>query len=85
MIEMYLKSSVPVLDNKDNPLYVLGWDIVFTGQRSDTLNEYSMTGTITLDTPLDLEVPITKDMLMVYVDAFINEQGWEQSILDRLG
>ena len=82
---MYLKSSSPVLDDDNTPTKILGWDIVFTGQRIDTLEEFSMTGTITLNTPLDFSVPVTRDILMGYVDSFVSNEGWEQAIIERIG
>ena len=84
MLETYLKFSAPVLDNNDNPTQILGWDIVFAGQRVDILAEHSITGKIILEEPMNYNQPITRDMLMVYVDAHISEHNWKRQILTKL-
>ena len=84
MLEIYLKSSVPVLDNPDNPTQILGWDIVYTGQRMDTLAEYSKTGTILLNTPIPYSTAITRDMLNTIVTNYADANGWDQEIINTL-
>lgn len=84
MIEIYIKSSEAILDDIDTPTEVLGWNIVYTGQRLTDMVEYSVTGTLTLPTPIPYENPVSFSMLMDLIGSYADEQGWDQQILEAL-
>ena len=84
MIEIYIKSIEAILDNPEEPTQVLGWDVVYTGQRISDLKEYSKTGTITVDNPMPYSDPVDFGFLTSLIGTYADEQGWDQEILKAL-
>jgi hypothetical protein len=83
LVEMFLSSTVPVVDDESNPTKILGWNIVYTGQNLTTLEEYSKTGTILLATPLPYG-NIDRTVLEGIVNNYVEEQNWDEEILEHL-
>lgn len=85
MIEIYIKSVDAILDNPEEPTKVLGWDIVYSGQRMSDLKEYSKTGTLMLDVPRPYSDEVSFGLLSSLIASYADEQGWDQQILEVLG
>jgi len=85
MIEIYIKSTEAIYDDPTTPTKILGWNVVYTGQRMSDLKEYSKTGTITVDNPMPYSDPVDFGFLTSLIGTYADEQGWDQEILEELG
>ncbi len=72
-ILFFIKSSEPVFENKDGVEVITSFDIVYTGQRSDNFEQYSVTSNVKLVNPICKPYTVTYPMLNEFISDKVAE------------